>query len=171
MKHHTFQHLLENAKFLNPKTHWTFSSEDFVGKMSILTASVSPGVSSTRLSLKVAPKHRILLHFLLTREGMQEAAMNIDWSLKKDTAASRSLRKDLSKIPNLEKGHLYSWSLRKGISKIQHLKFKKVACVQLDPFAYSAKTCCYTWAHGDLEVGITDFWVGFYWFFIDFFID
>ena len=52
MKHHTFQHLLENAKFLNPKTHWTFSSEDFVGKMSILTASVSPGVSSTRLSLK-----------------------------------------------------------------------------------------------------------------------
>ena len=78
MKHHTFQHLLENAKFLNPKTHWTFSSEDFVGKMSILTASVSPGVSSTRLSLKVAPKHRILLHFLLTREGMQEAAMNID---------------------------------------------------------------------------------------------
>ena len=78
MKHHTFQHLLENAKFLNPKTHWTFSSEDFVGKMSILTASVSPGVSSTRLSLKVAPKYRILLHFLLTREGMQEAGMNID---------------------------------------------------------------------------------------------
>ena len=63
---------------LNPKTHWTFSSEDFVGKMSILTASVSPGVSSTRLSLKVAPKYRILLHFLLTREGMQEAGMNID---------------------------------------------------------------------------------------------
>ena len=78
MKHHTFQHLLENAKFLNPKTHWTFSSEDFVGKMSILTASVRPGVSSTRLSLKVAPKYRILLHFLLTREGMQEAGMNID---------------------------------------------------------------------------------------------
>ena len=78
MKHHTFQHLVQNSKFLNPKTHWTFSSEDFVGKMSILTASVSPGVSSTRLSLKVAPKYRILLHFLLTREGMQEAGKHID---------------------------------------------------------------------------------------------
>ena len=78
MKHHTFQHLLENAKSLDPKTHWTFSSEDFVGKMSILTASVSLGVSSTRLSLKAASKYRILLHFLLTREGMQEAGMNID---------------------------------------------------------------------------------------------
>ena len=78
MKHHTFQHLVENAKFLNPKTHWTFSSEDFVGKMSILTSSVSPGVSSTRVSAKVAPKYRILLHFLLTREGMEQAGRNIE---------------------------------------------------------------------------------------------
>ena len=74
----TFSHLVENAKFLNPKTHWTFSSEDFVGKMSILTSSVSPGVSSTRVSAKVAPKYRILLHFLLTREGMEPAGRNIE---------------------------------------------------------------------------------------------
>ena len=52
MKHHTFQHLVENAKFLNPKTHWTFSSEDFVGKISTLTA-----VSYTHLTL---PTKRIV---------------------------------------------------------------------------------------------------------------
>ena len=78
MKFHTFQHLVENSRFLNPKTHWTFASEDFVGKVSLLTASVSPGVSSTRLSAKVAPKYRILLHFLLTREGMEQAGRQID---------------------------------------------------------------------------------------------
>ena len=78
MKHHTMQHLVDNSKFLNPRVHWTFASEDFVGKISILTASVSPGVSSIRLNAKVAPKYRILLHFLLTREGMQEAATHVE---------------------------------------------------------------------------------------------
>jgi len=78
MKCHTFQHLVENSKFLNPKTHWTFSSEDYVGKISMLASSVSPGVGPTKISAKVAPKYRVLLHFLLTREGMDLAAKNID---------------------------------------------------------------------------------------------
>ena len=78
MKSHTFQHLVDHFKFLNPKTHWTFSSEDFVGKISIVASSVSPGVSSTKISAKLAPKYRVLLHFLLTREGMDMAARNID---------------------------------------------------------------------------------------------
>ena len=49
MKCHTFQHLVENSKFLNPKTHWAFSSEDYVGKISLLASSVSPGVGSTKI--------------------------------------------------------------------------------------------------------------------------
>ena len=76
IKHHTMQHL--HSKFLNPRVRWTFASEDFVGKIPILTASVSPCVSSIRLNAKVAPKYRILLHFLLTREGMQEAATHVE---------------------------------------------------------------------------------------------
>ena len=78
MKSHTCQHRVDHFKFLNPKTHWTFSSEDFVGKISIVASSVSPGVSSTKISAKLAPKYRVLLHFLLTREGMDMAARNID---------------------------------------------------------------------------------------------
>ena len=74
MKCHTFQRLVANSKHFN----WTFSSEDSVGKISLLTSSVSPGVSSTRFSVKVAPKYRILLHFLLTREGMELASRQID---------------------------------------------------------------------------------------------
>ena len=73
-----FSTLLKILFFFNPKTHWTFSSEDFVGKISIVASSVSPGVSSTKISAKLAPKYRVLLHFLLTREGMDMAARNID---------------------------------------------------------------------------------------------
>lgn len=68
-KFHSFQHLVEGSKFLNPAACWCFQNEDFVGKMSQLVFSISPGVKSSRLSWKVAPKYRILLHFLLTRDN------------------------------------------------------------------------------------------------------
>ena len=75
----TVQHCDEMSHISTPpKTHWTFSSEDYVGKISMLASSVSPGVGSTKISAKVAPKYRVLLHFLLTREGMDLAAKNID---------------------------------------------------------------------------------------------
>jgi hypothetical protein len=45
-----------------------------VGKISLLTYSISSGVGATRLSVKVAPKYRVLLHLLLTREGFAETA-------------------------------------------------------------------------------------------------
>ena len=109
MKHHTFQHLVENAKFLNPKTHWTFSSEDFVGKMSILTSSVSPGVSSTRVSAKVAPKYRILLHFLLTREGMEQAGETLN--LEKGQLPLQAPRKGIACL-DLEKGQ---WTCKRPV--------------------------------------------------------
>ena len=71
-KHHSFIHLVWNSKFLNPRIQWCFKAEDFVGQVSRLTHSVSMGVSSTRLSLKVAPKYRILVHLFLTRSMQQE---------------------------------------------------------------------------------------------------
>ena len=73
-KHHALQHMIENSRWLNPRCHWCFSNEDFVGKVSLLTYSISSGVSATRLSVKVAPKYQVLLHLLLTREGFAETA-------------------------------------------------------------------------------------------------
>ena len=67
-KFHQFQHMMENAKWLNPRCHWCFSNEDFVGKISLLTYSIASGVKAVRLSYKVAPKYRVLLHMLLTRK-------------------------------------------------------------------------------------------------------
>ena len=55
LKFHTLFHLVENAKFINPRFHWTFRNEDFVGKISQLTHSVSMGVRATKLSLKAFP--------------------------------------------------------------------------------------------------------------------
>ena len=69
IKFHMFWHLIQNSQFLNPRFVWCFKSEDFVGKVSRLTHSVSMAVRSTRLSLKVTPKYRLLLHLRLTREG------------------------------------------------------------------------------------------------------
>ena len=82
MKHHTFLHLVENSFFLNPRCHWCFKSEDFVGRLSTLAFSVSMGTSSCRLSLKVGPKYRLMLHLRLTRGDMDapwEAWAIEDW--------------------------------------------------------------------------------------------
>ena len=68
-KFHTFQHLAENSKFLNPKASWCFACEDFVSQMYQLVFSISPGVRSSKLCKKVGPKYRILVHLLLTRDN------------------------------------------------------------------------------------------------------
>ena len=109
MKSHTFQHLVENSNFLNPKTHWTFSSEDFVGKISIVASSVSPGVSSTKISAKLAPKYRVLLlHFLLTREGMDMAARNIDpWERTMSSLSTTHPKITLKKVAKAQSWKRY----------------------------------------------------------------
>ena len=76
MKFHTFQHLVENSKHLNPRACWCFQNEHWVGQMSQLVFSVSPGVKMTKLSWKVGPKYRILLHLLLTRDSFSFADLD-----------------------------------------------------------------------------------------------
>ena len=68
-KLHSFLYLVWDSKYLNPKLHCCFKGEDFVGQVSKLTHSVSMGVSSVRLSTKLAPKYRILKYRLLTLEN------------------------------------------------------------------------------------------------------
>ena len=73
MKHHTFLHLIENARFLNPRWTWCFKSEDYVGKISHIAHSVSMGVRSTKLSQKIVDKYALMLHLCFTRgTGMLE---------------------------------------------------------------------------------------------------
>ena len=57
-KHHMFVHLIQEAKYLNPRFHWCFKAEDYVGHLAKLTHSVSMGVRSTRLSQKLAAKYQ-----------------------------------------------------------------------------------------------------------------
>ena len=68
-KHHTFIHVLWNSKYLNPRAQWCFRGQDFVVHVSKMAHSVSFGVSSTKLTQKIAPKYRVLLH-LLCKRGM-----------------------------------------------------------------------------------------------------
>jgi len=69
MKFHTFWHLVRNSKFLNPRCHWCFKDEDFVGRISTLATSCISGVKSTRLASKLAPKYRVLMQLRFTRQG------------------------------------------------------------------------------------------------------
>lgn len=68
-KFHTSIHLFENTKYMNFRIHHNFRSEHFVGQISQLGHSCSFGVKSTRLSVKLMDKYRILLHLQLTRPG------------------------------------------------------------------------------------------------------
>lgn len=77
-KHHTFIHLLWNSKFMNPTRHWCFLGEDYVGHMSKLAHSVSFGVSSTKLTTKISPKYRVLVHLLLTRDVKQDNLSDLE---------------------------------------------------------------------------------------------
>ena len=52
---------------------------DFVDQISRLTDSISMGVSNTRLSLRVAPKYRVLLRFKLTRPELPELDLRPSW--------------------------------------------------------------------------------------------
>lgn len=67
IKFHMLWHLIDDAKFLNPRSYWCFKGEDYVGKISDLTASVAMGVKSTRLTSKLCDKYRHWLHLRLTR--------------------------------------------------------------------------------------------------------
>ena len=69
IKHHTFLHLAKDAVFYSPTYHWTFRSEDFVGKIAKLAHSVTMGTSAPRLSQKISAKYKILLRLVLTREN------------------------------------------------------------------------------------------------------
>lgn len=78
LKFHTFFHLIDNARFLNPRFHWTFRNEDFVGKVSLLAHSASMGVRATKLSMKACAKYRILLHLRLTRPNFGQLPNAVD---------------------------------------------------------------------------------------------
>ena len=68
-KHHSFLHLAWDSQYLNPKLRWCFKGRGFVGQISWLTHSVPMGVSSVRLSTKVAPKYRIQTDRVPTGHG------------------------------------------------------------------------------------------------------
>jgi hypothetical protein len=78
LKFHTFWHLALNSKYLNPRVHWTFRNEDYVGRISTLTHSISMGVKATKLSLKACYKYRILLHLRLTRANFGSCPATLD---------------------------------------------------------------------------------------------
>ena len=71
-KFHSFQHMLENSRFLNPRAHWCFSNQDFVGKMSLLTYFISSGGCCSWAWKWHQNKKRFYI-LVLTRERFQQS--------------------------------------------------------------------------------------------------
>ena len=67
-KFHMFVHMSQNAKYLNPRFFWCFKAEDYVGRISTIAHSVSMGVRSTLISIKLCSKYRFCIHLRLDRE-------------------------------------------------------------------------------------------------------
>ena len=76
-KFHTLLHTIQQAKYLNPKVNTCWRGEDFVGHLSKLAHSVSFGVKSTRITQKLAPKYRVLMHLLLSRKDFIQHTENV----------------------------------------------------------------------------------------------
>ena len=66
-KFHNVFHLAEQAQFLNPRNFWVYSQEDFIGRISVLAHSCTPGTSSSKVSTDVAEKLVVAMHFEYTR--------------------------------------------------------------------------------------------------------
>ena len=61
--------MIRDSQFMNPRVCWNFRAEDYVGQISKLAHSTSFGLSSLRLSAKVAAKYPVLLHLQLVKPG------------------------------------------------------------------------------------------------------
>ena len=66
-KHHFFLHLALQAQHENPKLHWVYSGESFVGEVSRLAHMCLPGKPAHDLSHVLLERWRIGLHIALTR--------------------------------------------------------------------------------------------------------
>ena len=70
--------MVQSSCDLNPRACWNFRSEDFVGRISTLGASVVHGVKSTRLCGKISNKYKALLRLQLHRLGFENVDMEED---------------------------------------------------------------------------------------------
>ena len=67
-KHHFFQHLAEQFRFINPRFSWCFKAEDYVGSIAALIHSCSFGTRAIDLPGKALAKWRRMLHFKLSQK-------------------------------------------------------------------------------------------------------
>ena len=75
---------LEKGRNSFNRLQWCFKPEDFVGQVSRVARSISMGVASARLSQKLAPKYRVLLHFIITFAPQKKQRLDVPMGLGKD---------------------------------------------------------------------------------------
>lgn len=66
-KHHMALHLAQQCQWLNSRFGWTYKAESWLGKLSQLGHSCAPGCKSTRITLPLLQKYRILLHLRVSK--------------------------------------------------------------------------------------------------------
>ena len=66
-KHHYFFHLVQQARFLNPRWSWCYGGEDLVGKASNLGHSCLDGTPGRLVAAKLMHKYRVAKHISWSR--------------------------------------------------------------------------------------------------------
>ncbi len=61
-KFHYLCHIVQAAKFLNPRWTWCYGGEDLVGSISALAHSCTSGTSALQVQAKLMEKYRVAKH-------------------------------------------------------------------------------------------------------------
>ena len=75
-KFHSYMHLIHNSQYLNYRIHHNYRAEHFVGQLSVLAHSISFGVKTSKLCVKMGAKHRVLMHMQLSHPGFGKVEEN-----------------------------------------------------------------------------------------------
>lgn len=68
-KHHFVNHVVDFARFDNPRLYWTYSGEDFVGEVARVAHACLPGKARDRLSEFLCERWKIGVHLRLERKS------------------------------------------------------------------------------------------------------
>ena len=66
-KSHSFLHWAWEARYISPSVHACWMGEDFVGRMAKVAHSISFGSKTQKLSMRLMPKYKALMHLTLKK--------------------------------------------------------------------------------------------------------
>ena len=68
-----WEHLADQAKYLNPRSFWTYLSEDYVGKIAKMASKLLDGTDRQKLAFKLLSHYRFAWHFMMKAHVLESS--------------------------------------------------------------------------------------------------